>query len=89
MPPTLGDLVPEYLDRIPEDPLTGKPLLYEVASDSYVVYSVGTDGDDDGGMLLKQNPPSSLSRFSPGEDIGMRILLQQPAGGGSEKAVAK
>ena len=52
-PESLGELSPKYLPTLPADPITGKPLHYKVVSDRPIVYSVGVDGDDDGGRLRK------------------------------------
>jgi hypothetical protein len=48
-PGSLEDLTPGYLPRVPRDRLTGEPLRYRVTGDGPVVYSLGGDGDDDGG----------------------------------------
>jgi hypothetical protein len=76
LPAALSELVPQYLDSVPEDPLTGKPLRYHATPDAYIVYSVGPDGNDDGGMLLRQTPPSAAVKFAPGADIGVRVLIR-------------
>lgn len=60
-PPTLESLVPGFLSAVPIDPMSGKSLCYRVSSDSsFILYSVGEDGVDDGGNAIL---PSS-SRFS-------------------------
>ncbi len=48
-PISLVKLVPGYLPGVPVDRLTGEPVRYLVTKDGPVVYSVGVDGDDDGG----------------------------------------
>jgi hypothetical protein len=48
-PGSLDELTPRYLPRVPRDRLTGEPLRYHVTGDGPVVYSLGVDGDDDGG----------------------------------------
>ena len=78
LPASLNDLVPQYLDAIPQDPLSGQPLRYRVAEDAYVVYSVGPDGKDDGGTMLRQTPPSPAVRFPGGADMGIRVLIRHP-----------
>jgi type II secretory pathway pseudopilin PulG len=52
-PPTLAALAPRYLHAVPTDPfaLSG-PLRYKRTGTSYVLYSVGPDGKDDGGMAI-------------------------------------
>jgi len=48
-PATLDAMIPANLDAAPIDQYTGKPLGYAVRDGQPVVYSVGNDGDDDGG----------------------------------------
>ena len=50
-PPSLVDLVPDYLPAVPEDPHSGRPLCYRRQTDGYRLYSVGRNGRDDGGEL--------------------------------------
>lgn len=49
LPETLRDLVPRYIPDVPLDPFDGKPLRYKRLERGYAVYSVGPDGNDDGG----------------------------------------
>ncbi len=46
-PDSLGELLGEYLDHLPVDPMTGEPARYRVIDDRPVIYAVGEDGDDD------------------------------------------
>lgn len=49
-PPSLQTLVPEFLPEVPTDWMDGQPLRYRAqAGKEFVLYSVGTDGRDDGG----------------------------------------
>jgi hypothetical protein len=48
-PARLDDLVPAFLDEIPQDPFDGRPLRYVRRPRGYVVYSIGKDRTDDGG----------------------------------------
>ena len=51
--PLADSLVPDALPALPGDPFTeDKPLLAKRADDAWVVYSVGPDGEDDGGPAL-------------------------------------
>ena len=49
-PETADELVPEFLDSIPIDVITGDPLKYKLQDNQPLVYSVGADLDDDGGV---------------------------------------
>jgi hypothetical protein len=44
-PAALGELVPEYLPAVPQDPWNGKPLLWDAASQ--MIYAVGSDWKPD------------------------------------------
>lgn len=49
LPDALGHLVPKFLPEIPDDPFDGKPLRYRPLDPGYVIYSISTDLQDDGG----------------------------------------
>jgi hypothetical protein len=50
LPANLEALVPEFLTALPWDYMSGRPLCYRLKEDgSYMLYSVGLDGKDDGG----------------------------------------
>jgi hypothetical protein len=79
LPRRLEDLVPRYLPSVPLDPLAsgGQPLRY--ANDSSDpqrprVYSVGVDGDDDGG---KEGDPAAPGADAKNPDE-VRYLSAQP-----------
>jgi hypothetical protein len=49
-PEELRTLVPKYLREVPRDPADGQPLRYHKNADgTFLLYSVGEDGVDDGG----------------------------------------
>jgi len=50
LPEALSDLVADLLGDIPLDPFDDKPLRYRKLEEGYVIYSVGPDGRDDGGL---------------------------------------
>lgn len=55
-PQSLDELVPAYLPAVPSDPFTsGSALRYRSGADP-VVYSVGENGQDDGGSEQPTNP---------------------------------
>ncbi len=76
--PLTLDMIPkDILSEIPNDPFTGKPILYKRLPDGIKVYSVGPNLIDDGGLLDNETPGTL------GKDYGIRIydpaLRRQPA----------
>jgi hypothetical protein len=50
VPAELSALTPEFLSAVPLDPMNGKPMGYRLKADrTFVLYSAGEDGKDDGG----------------------------------------
>jgi hypothetical protein len=64
-PEQLADLSPSYLEKIPLDRFTGKPLTYRPRPDGYVFYSFGVNETDDEGRTVEDEPP--------GDDIVVRM----------------
>lgn len=62
-PADLNKLVPEFLPKVPLDPIDAKPVRYKRTADGVVVYSVGNNRTDDGGKT--QDPVSG--------DVGYRL----------------
>jgi hypothetical protein len=59
LPETLAELLPTYLDAVPKEPFDGKDLRYKKLEAGFVVYSIGEDGNDDGGK--EKQPKKRLS----------------------------
>ena len=70
LPSRLADLVPTYLEQVPQDPFDGQSLRYHRLEKGYVVYSVGRDLSDDGG---KERAPVQIGRAEPGYDIAFTM----------------
>jgi hypothetical protein len=51
-PKALDELCPTYLASVPRDPYDGHQLRFAHRDDGLVIYSVGQDGQDDGGEVL-------------------------------------
>jgi hypothetical protein len=49
-PQTLGSLVPEFIGTIPTDIINSQPLKYRLEGAQFVLYSVGWNEIDDGGI---------------------------------------
>ena len=52
-PESLAALVPEYLSQVPRDAYRDAPLVYRRTPDGYLLYSVGSNGTDDGGQRVR------------------------------------
>ncbi len=77
-PALLEQLVPRYLDELPQDQYAEGPLIYVLrdprgatASEAYLLYSVGKDGEDDGGAAVD---PSLCNPWPPdGKDVVFNV----------------
>jgi len=70
-PDSLGALVPSLLPELPLDPFTGGGLLYRLEDKELLVYSVGDNGKDDGGLRETEKAGKKLN---PGtDDIAWRV----------------
>lgn len=49
-PSSLANLVPDYLPAVPIDPFDGAAVRMTVSDGELTIYSVGSDGNDDGGI---------------------------------------
>lgn len=72
-PAYIDELTPSILETVPIDPCSNQPLRYRRLDDGFVVYSVGTDGGDQGGP-----PPPDVERHDPqsgdfNDDNGFRV----------------
>ena len=52
LPSRLEQLVPKYLQQVPSDPFSGRPLIYHPHGANWLLYCVGEDGVDDGGKRV-------------------------------------
>lgn len=67
-PDTLDDpSMAPFLRQPPADPYDGQPLRWRRLDDGAEVYSIGPDGEDNGGKMDRQNP------IAPGTDMGIRL----------------
>ena len=58
-PDTLAYLTPSFLDRLPKDPCSGNSLLYRKEGKGFLLYSVGSDLQDNQGAQLNRKFPSA------------------------------
>jgi hypothetical protein len=51
-PQTLDELAPQFITKVPHDPIGGQPLHYRPTDDGqFILYSVGWNEKDDGGIV--------------------------------------
>jgi len=83
-PAELKELCPLLLKTIPTDRFSGKPLVYRVSKDGYLLYSIGKNmRDDDGQWEPRDNGVSSADRT---DDIVAKVGL---AGAASRPATSQ
>jgi hypothetical protein len=71
-PAKLDELAPKYLEKIPNDLFSGKPLIYRLEEKGYLLYSVGPNGTDEQGHGIDDEPR--------GDDLTVRVPVAQPKG---------
>ncbi len=70
-PKKLEALMPKYVEKVPNDLFSGKALVYKPDEKGYLLYSVGVNGHDDGGIGREDTPP--------GDDVRVRMPLPKPS----------
>ena len=62
-PRELNQLIPRFLKEIPVDPYSdsGESFQYRIDGESYVLYSLGANRDDDGGLLPEDYTDSAFT----------------------------
>lgn len=53
-PEILAELKPDFIPELPLDPFTGKDFIYQKKDKGFIVYSVGQDLKDNGGVTAKE-----------------------------------
>jgi hypothetical protein len=66
-PAALAELVPALLAAVPKDPFGGQPLRLRLTAEGLTVYSIGPNGQDDGGAVA--DPPEG----GRATDVGVRL----------------
>ena len=80
LPPSLGALVPEFLPEVPTDWMDGEPLRYRPPAEgrNFVLYSVGTDGRDEGGDPTLGHGADQRSGIWAGRDAVWPTAVMPP-----------
>jgi hypothetical protein len=68
-PGALSDLAPNFRVQVAADPFDGQLLRYKRLDDGYVLYSIGPDVHDDGGI----EPKTDTNRRGP-EDLVFKVV---------------
>lgn len=68
-PDSLDKLTPGILEKIPDDPFTGKGLVYKKTGNGFVLYSLGPDLQDNHGAPLVFPPNYKTGEKLPPYDI--------------------
>lgn len=83
-PATLDELVPGVLPALPRDFLApDERFVYRVEGESFILYSVGLDGQDDGGVTGVAERNAALSSKAGGLDY---VIHAPPRSGGASPA---
>lgn len=61
VPTGLEQLVPKYLQRVPSDPFGSQPLVYRPQGTTWLLYSIGEDGLDDGGKRVGRSVSGTVT----------------------------
>ena len=70
-PKSLEALAPKYLAALPNDTFSGQPLLFKSLPEGVLIYSVGPNGKDDGGV--DDQTWGGSTPKSPADDIAWRV----------------
>jgi hypothetical protein len=69
LPESLAELAPTFIDALPNDPFTSKPMIYKKLDKGFTIYSVGEDQTDNGGTRLNKDKQP----YEPGSDIPFTV----------------
>jgi len=62
-PDSIDALTPQFITNLPHDIINGQPLHYRQTSEGYVLYSVGWNQKDDGGIVAFKKSSDSDSQI--------------------------
>ena len=75
VPNSLEDIAGDIDPLVMADPYTGAPMLYKKDETSYIIYSPGPDGIDNGGSINTQILQSTGQIEKMPDDIGLEMLI--------------
>jgi hypothetical protein len=86
-PPDLSSLVPEFVLKVPLDPVDGQPLRYRRNADgTFLLYSVGENGKDDGGNPAWEKTDETTDYYDWQNAHALDWVWPQPATPGEIQA---
>ncbi len=92
-PATLDDLPEELVDAYRQDPLSNKPFVYRLVKGEPLLYSVSSNGVDDGGVHDRRygetNPDTDYVYWPPHDLSGLFNNLSKPLPAPTRKKKAK
>ncbi|MCK4625278.1 MAG: hypothetical protein KAV00_08215 [Phycisphaerae bacterium] len=79
-PAKLADLVPKYIPAVPDDPFDnpGQPLRYLPNAQQPILYSIGSNGEDQGGQYAGDPEDTDYSRQHDGYDLPFFLNGDRP-----------
>ena len=67
-PESLTELVPQFIEQLPVDPINGRPMKYRRTNDGkFLLYSVGWNETDDGGTPAMTSDNPARADFTRGD----------------------
>ena len=75
VPNSLEDIAGDIDPLVMADPYTGAPMLYKKDETSYIIYSPGPDGIDNGGSINARILQSTGQIEKMPDDIGLEMLI--------------
>jgi tetratricopeptide (TPR) repeat protein len=66
-PESLAGLTPQFIESIPHDVIDGQPLRYHRMADGYILYGVGWNKIDEGGLIILANDKQKSSDVKKGD----------------------
>jgi hypothetical protein len=65
-PETLKDLPEDLLKRLPKDPFSGDDFIYHKKGNGFILYSIGPNYQDDGGVYNKSEGKDDITLYQSG-----------------------
>jgi hypothetical protein len=86
VPDELTRLIPAIVPSVPADPIDGAPLRFRKLDAGYVIYSIGIDGTDDGGMERGGSGSSGVRKWPPSREPKRGAAAKSNATSGAGKS---